>query len=74
VVRIYLEQHRGIWNKEPGSFHQTVGKRLFEYLKEKMGIKDDLTTKRPDVMELLRRLQDQRLRHQGENLEEANNP
>lgn len=82
VSGIYLAQHRGVWNKEPGSFHLMIGKRLFEYLKEKMGIKEDFTTTKSetndvrerDINSLLARLREGRLRRQGENIEEANNP
>ena len=81
VSEIYLAQHRGVWNKEPSSFHLMIRKRLYEYLKEKMGIKEDFTTTnsetndiRPDINNLLARLREGRQHRQEQNVEEANNP
>jgi hypothetical protein len=49
ISGIYLAQHRGVWNKEPSSFHLMIGKRLFEYLEEKMGMKKDFTTTKSET-------------------------
>jgi hypothetical protein len=82
VSGIYLAQHKGAWNKEPSSFHLMIGRRLCEYLKEKMGIKDDFTATKSEtndvrdteVNSLLARLREDRQRRQEQNVEQANNP
>ncbi len=73
IIGINLAQHRGVWNKEPSSFHLMIGKSLFDYLKEKMGVKEYITEKR-DINELLAQLRADRLRRREQNVEEANNP
>jgi len=72
VSRIDLAQHRGVWNKEPSSFHLMIGKSLIEYLKEKMDFKEDI--RETALNRLLARLREGRLRRQEENVEEVNNP
>ena len=49
MSRIALAQHRGVWNKEPRSFHRMIGKRLCEYLKEKKDTKDNFATTKSET-------------------------